>query len=109
MTPFQLITDAVSPLKAYADHNPKKESEYVVFNIADDRGTVHGDDQPTQRVMAVQVHYYAPHGTNYLTTMTNIRNRLAANGFTYPVVQVLYETDTNSHHLIFECEIELEA
>ena len=80
MTPFQLITDAVSPLKAYADHNPKKESEYVVFNIADDRGTVHGDDQPTQRVMAVQVHYYAPHGTNYLTTMTNIRNRACSEG-----------------------------
>ena len=30
MTPFQLIREAVSPLKAYADHNPKKESEYVV-------------------------------------------------------------------------------
>ena len=109
MTPFQLITDAVSPLKAYADHNPKKESEYVVFNIADDRGTVHGDDQPTQRVMAVQVHYYCPQGTNYLSTKKTIRDALHAKGFTYPTVQSFYETDTNSHHLIFECEIELEA
>lgn len=109
MTPFQLITEAVSPLPAYADHSPKKDTEYVVFNIADDRGYVFGDDSATQRVMAVQVHYYSPQGINYLTTMSNIRNGLVLKGFTYPVVQVLYETDTNSHHLIFECEIELEA
>ena len=109
MTPFQLIIDAVSPLKAYADHNPNKEGEYVVFNIADDRGQVFGDDGPTENVTAFQVHYYAPQGINYLTKKDSIRQGLVDNGFTYPTIQVLFENDTNSHHIVFECEIELEA
>ena len=61
MTPFQKIIQSVAPIKAYADHNPKweTEKEYVVFNIADDRGA-HGDDNPTENVTAFQIHWYFP-------------------------------------------------
>ena len=108
-TAFTLIKAAVTPIEAYPDHIPAKKTAYVTYNIADDRGKVFADDTATERVQAIQVHYYCPQGTNYLTTLKTIRDGLVAQGFTYPTVQVLYETDTNSHHLIFECEIELEA
>jgi hypothetical protein len=111
MTPFQKIIQSVAPIKAYADHNPKweTEKEYVVFNISDDRGAAYGDDNPTENVTAFQIHWYFPQGKNYLNTMRSIRKRLMENGFTCPTIQPLYEKDTNSHHIIFECEIELEA
>ena len=110
MTPFQKIIQSVSPIKAYADHNPKweKEKEYVVFNIADDRGAAYGDDNPTENVTAFQIHWYFPQGKNYLNTMRSIRKGLWKTVYLSDHTAALRK-DTNSHHIIFECEIETEV
>ena len=79
-----------------------KESEYITYNYADDRGGDFGDEEPYGNLVSVQVHYCCDLSRPYTAVKRTIRRALDGAGFTYPSV-----TEQNTEirrHLIFECE-----
>ena len=76
---------------------------YCTFIFPQDSVAVNGDNGAILDNTAVQLHLFTP--GNYLTLKKQIRASLLNNGFTYPQVTCLYETDTKLNHIIFECDI----
>ena len=79
---------------------------YYTFNYADDRGEVFADDEPQIDVASIQVHFFCPGNFNYKTVRKQTRVRLLKAGFSYPVITEIYEKETGTNHIIFECSID---
>ena len=112
MTAFSAIQNALGgmeiPVKPYTYRG--EEEKYITYNYANDAGADFGDDAPGCDLTSVQVHYFMPiinskgKHENFLAIKKEIRNALHEAGFTYPQVTVMEEQETNTWHLIFECE-----
>ncbi len=90
------------------------ERKYFTYNYADERGSDFGDNEPGIILCNMQIHFFLPEYTesdgqraknSYTREKNQIREALFAAGFTYPEVTVLTETDNNSIHIIYECDI----
>ena len=83
-----------------------KATEYITFNWADDRAGDFGDDEPTEEVAYMQIHYVAPWSKDYKATKRSIRQLLHSAGFTWPEVTDVSDDSARLRHFVFECEIE---
>ena len=84
------------------------KEEYITFNYVTDSGEVYADNELTEDVVSLQIHYFLPSDRNYLENKRKIRKALMEAGCTYPDVTIIMEPDNKTRHLIFECEIENE-
>lgn len=110
MTVNQKIINALQFLQIpiTADFFGGGKEEYVTFNYVTDEGEVFADDEPTEDITGLQIHYFLPSDRNYLDNKRKIRKALLKAGCTYPDVTVLMEPDNKTRHIVFECEIENE-
>lgn len=103
-----LIISTLSPI--VADVVPTKytgtATTYITFNYEDDRGVAFADDTPIADVAYLQIHLFCPRTSNYHSKKTQIRKALFNAGFSYPQITSLYEDETETNHIIFQCEIE---
>jgi len=104
----KLIIDTLTPTGYVPNFGTYKGtlSTYITFNYADDRAVSYADDEPQIDVASVQIHLFIPRTIPYSTLKKQIRSKLFKAGFTYPVITILEENDTEKFHIIFECEIE---
>ena len=100
------IIDTLSPLGLPVKENlyTGNETQWIVFNYADDRGDAYANDAPAVEVATMHIHLYAPLDFNYQNLKKQIRSLLFEAGFSYATVSTEIETDTRLRHLIFECE-----
>nr|DAG42183.1 MAG TPA: Protein of unknown function (DUF806) [Caudoviricetes sp.] len=110
MTVNQKIINALQFIRipVTADFFGGGKEEYVTFNYVTDKGVVFADNEPTEDVVTLQIHYFLPSEKNYLDNKRKIRKALLGAGCTYPDVTVLMEPDNKTRHVAFECEIENE-
>lgn len=104
LQPFMPRTDTTKPNIVNTIYEGK-DDKYITFNYADDRGEIFADDKPIEDAAALQIHLHCPGQFNYMTLKQQIRKALHDAGFSYPEVIVIYETETDTNHIIFECEI----
>lgn len=81
-----------------------KEQKYFTYNYAADHGRDFGDDVPGCNEVSIQVHFYLPLKQNFQKEKNRIRQCLFQAGFTWPEITVLEENDTQTRHLVFECD-----
>ena len=107
MTVQKLIMDTLSPFgyPVVPDLYEGDEKKYFTFNIADDRGYLFADDVPSTNRITMQIHFFLPMSENYIAKKAEIRKALLDAGFTYPVIEMLTEDDTQVRHIVYECEI----
>ena len=79
------------------------DETYCYFIFPQDSVALSGDNEAVIDNTSVQLHLFTPN--NYLTLKKQIRASLLKNGFSYPNVTCLYETETKLNHIIFECDI----
>lgn len=110
MTVNKKIINALQFLRipVTADFFGGEKEEYITFNYVADSGEVYADNEPTEDVVSLQIHYFLPSDRNYLENKRKIRKALMKAGCTYPEVTIIMEQDNKTRHLIFECEIENE-
>lgn len=118
MTAFAAIQKALKQFgyPVVPDKYDGKEKRYIVYNYALLQGADFGDDAPGANLASVQVHLYLPvwqddrrsGKNNYRADLDKIRNALFGWGFTYPEVTVLRHDETETYHIVFECEYEEE-
>lgn len=77
---------------------------YFVWNYADDRGGDYADDAPNTTVYSIQVHFFCPKSFDFIALKTQVRELLFNAGFSYPTIQIFYESDTKVNHIVWECE-----
>lgn len=85
------------------------EETYIVFYVADNRGSLYCDDSPERDVLTVQVHFFTPLGKMYHEEKRKIRKALYDIGLTYPTITILTEEENETIHIVFECEIDEES
>ena len=95
------IKNAVSPVVSICepDSYTGESTEYCTFNYflnPDD----FGDNAPGVLQAMIQLHYYCPPKANPLLTLQNLRNAIAAAGFTYPTTE--NATDLEQGHYVLE-------
>jgi len=81
-----------------------KATTYCTFLLPKTETEINGSDEPILDRVPVQIHLFIPHTTSFSTLKKQIRSSLFKNGFTYPQVTCLFESDTKLNHIIFECE-----
>lgn len=103
----QLIIDTLSPLGYPVDADKYKgdAKTYITFNYEDDRAVEYADDAPTIDVAYLQIHLFAHGTTNIMSVKKQIRAKLFKAGFTYPVVTSVFETESETNHVVFQCSI----
>ena len=107
MTIRKLLFDTLSSFgyPAVPDIYEGSEKKYFTFNISDDRGFLFADDVPSTNRVTVQVHFFLPMEENYIAERAAVRKALLDAGFTYPVIEMFTENDTQVRHIVYECEI----
>lgn len=108
MTVFEKIAAA---LKSFDfPHEPNVytgcEKRYFTYNYSDERGSLFADDEALEITASVQVHLYLPEKEKFSKIKNKVKKALMSQGFTYPEVTILKDED--KHHIIFECDIEVE-
>lgn len=102
---FAEIIKAITPFglpHAPDVYEGKKKDRWFVYNYADDRGTLDADDEPSERLVSLQLHLYMPGRENFLEIKERVRESIFATGeFTYPSVTNLGVTD-GKRHIVFE-------
>ena len=108
MTTFEKIVEAIKPfdIPYEPDIYHGSSPSHFVYNYADERGGLYGDDVPVSTIAAVQVHLYLPKDMSFTVLKKQVKKALLNQGFTYPEVTVLIED--KKRHITFECEIEEE-
>ena len=103
---FAAIKEALSELPY--PKTPRRyegsEKRYITYYYAFDHGADFGDDEPGCNLVAVQVHFFLPLKENFQGERARIRRLLHQNGFSWPEITVLEEDDTETRHIIFECD-----
>lgn len=110
MTAFENIVEAVKSFGyPYSPGVYKGEDKkYFTYNYSDDRGGLYADNIPETTIVSVQVHFFLPLRENFIKEKNQIRQALFQQGFTYPEVTVLTESEEKIRHIVFECDIEEE-
>ena len=101
-----IIISALSStnLPVTPDSDKGTATEYIIFNYADERATVSGDDDDLIDTTAAQIHYFTK--GNPQANKKIIRRLLRAAGFTIINTQEFFETETGYNHVVVECEID---
>lgn len=84
--------------------NKDNLDKYIVWNVSNDSGYLHADDEPLYDNVSIQVHLFIKDNINYLQLKKDIRNALSNANFTYPDVTILHEIEEKLNHIVFECE-----
>lgn len=95
---------SLSPIPIEPNRYKGTATTYIVFNYADERPVVSGNDYDLIDTTTVQVHYFTK--GNPQTNKKAIRRLLRAAGFTIINTQEFYETETEYNHVVVECEID---
>lgn len=110
MSVHQMILNALDGLAPIEAETYTGDAEiYYVFNYST-LGAAYANDMPTCERYLVQVHLFAPIGTNSLRLRRLTKSRLAAAGFTWPeeisAGSSTSRTDAQAEgqHYVFECE-----
>lgn len=82
-----------------------EDKTYCYFLLPKTEVLINGSDEPIIDLVPVQIHLYT--ASDFQTLKKQIRASLFKNGFTYPDVTCLFESDTKLNHIIFECEIRI--
>ena len=88
-------------IAAYANFYPGNDAEYCTINCID-MPDAFGDDSPTASRHLVQVHWFAPYGSNPTTQKRALCTALIQAGCTYP--EITDASDENGLHFAFECQ-----
>lgn len=80
------------------------KTSYFVFNYSDDRGGEYADDAPQSNIYSMQIHFFCPKSFDFTSLITQVRELLFSNGFSYPTVQTMYESVSKINHIVWECE-----
>lgn len=111
MTTFEKIIQAIKsfgyPYSPGMYTGPEKR--WFTYNYVDDYGDNYADDAPQSIINRVQVHFFLPAQDDYTGIKNQIRGALFEQGFTFPEIAVLDDSDPKLRHIVFECEIEEEA
>ena len=75
---------------------------WFTYNYADDRGSLNADDEPSERLVSLQLHLFMPGRENFLNIREKVREAIFDTGeFTYPSVTNLGVTE-GKRHIVFE-------
>lgn len=112
----KLILDTLKPLGhpvvfniyegEWIDGKFVKKDIYITFNYEDERGELFADDEPITDIAYLQIHLFAPINFNFMSLKKQIRSRLFRAGFSYPTITTIYEEETKTNHLVYQCSIE---
>ena len=108
MTTFARIKQALAPfgIPFSVDFNGSGKSEYFTVNEAGDAGGDFGDDDPTNSVVSVQVHWMLPSSVDYIAKKKSIRRAIFDAGCSWPFITMVNDSDRGVRHIIFECDSE---
>lgn len=95
---------SMTPIPVTPASDKGTATEYIIFNYADERAVVSGDDEELLDTTAVQIHYFTK--GNPQSNKKVIRRLLRAAGFTIINTQDFFETETGYNHVVVECEID---
>ena len=73
------------------------------------QGALFADDAPLYDLNLVQIHLLAPYGWDSADVRKQIKRRLFAAGFTWPVetdASDARQTENTGQHIVFQCETE---
>ena len=108
MTVSKVIGDALSPLGhgkvtrgAHTGPGTGSGAKYFTFN-ATALPFAHADDGPTCIRQLIQVHFFAPPGTDTVKVEDDVCIALFVAGCTWPMITP--SDDETGVHIIFECE-----
>jgi hypothetical protein len=97
-----LIKSAVDPIvPCFPDVYEGSELTYSTYNY-NELPVSHGDNAPEAVRYLIQVHLFAPTGTNAATLRRRIKNALLGIGCTYPTATNM--SDADGQHWILECD-----
>lgn len=101
-----IIIGALSPLGLPVVPNVYEgdSEEYIVFNYADERPIISGNDTDLIDRTTIQVHYFTK--SNPQQNKKAIRRLLRAAGFIIISTDEFYEDDTRFTHVVVEAEID---
>lgn len=83
------------------------EKNYIVWNYADERGALFADGFAEFDLVSIQIHLFVPKTTNHIEHKKNIKELLITNGWSHPIINTMYESDTNYFHIVFSTEKEI--
>lgn len=84
-----------------------KDSKYIVWNFADERGAMFGDGVAQFDLVSIQIHYFAPVTHDHTLDKQNIKEKILENGWTHPIITTMYESDTKYFHIVYATEKEI--
>ena len=74
--------------------------EYLVYNYADERPVVYGDNTDLLDTTNIQLHFFTRKDPQPMKAI--MRQRLRGAGFTITATSQYYEDDTKYHHVVVE-------
>lgn len=97
----------------YSGSDANRPAQWITYNLADNRGSLFGDDEPGAVIHWVQVHLFMPANKNFFAIQKAIRDAMFSAGFTFPEITNLIDEHTTAssgtqkiRHIVFESEIE---
>ncbi|QNL44131.1 hypothetical protein H8790_11925 [Oscillibacter hominis] len=105
------ILAALEPLgyPVVPDRYTGSESTYLTFNYSANGG-LFADDRPLFDLYLIQVHLFAPFGWDGGLLRKQIKQRLFAEGFTWPAETDVGNEDfsaaSQGQHIVFACQME---
>lgn len=95
---------SMTPIPVTPASDKGTATEYIIFNYADERPEVSGNDNDLIDTTEMQIHYFTK--GNPQANKKTIRRLLKAAGFTIINTQEFFETETRYNHVVVECEID---
>ena len=72
----------------------ERVDRWFTYNYADDRGSLNSADEPSERLVSLQLHLFMPGRENFLNIREQVREAIFDTGeFTYPSVTNLGVTE----------------
>lgn len=101
----QKVISALTPLgmPISPSHYDGGETDYIVFNYADERDDICADNTVLTDITSIQVHYFTK--GNPQENKKKIRKALRNAGFVDFSTSEFYEDDTKYNHIVVECSI----
>lgn len=91
-------------LPTYPDVYLGTATEYIVFNVVDERPVLVADDTDKAEEVIFRANYFTK--GNPEAKKTSIKSLLRAAGFNVLSLQQFYEQDTKFIHVVIECSID---
>lgn len=99
----QVLEKTGLPVRQYEYKGAKPE--YILINEEDERGIGHADDRPQAMSLWWQVHIFAPAETDFRSRKRQVISMLLEAGITLGNINVLYEQETETMHVVISCNI----